>query len=57
LQIRQSAAQGETKTKDPEEKEAEYYIHTTLSDTPNQKCQFLAPNHQGAAFFVGGGGG
>jgi hypothetical protein len=47
----------ETKTKGSRgDKEAKYYIHTTLTDTPNQKCQFLAPNHQGA-FFVGGGGG
>lgn len=37
-------------------KQSIIYIHTTLTDTPNQKCQFLAPNHQGA-FFVGGGGG
>jgi len=53
----QSAAQGDKDKRFQGRKRSRVlYTYTTLTDTPNQKCQFLAPNHQGA-FFVGGGGG
>jgi hypothetical protein len=46
---------GRQRQKGPGEKKKQSIIYIQhLTDTPNQKCPFLAPNHQGACF-VGGG--